>query len=123
MLSPTPKGTYPSPGDDTVRGAFDDAYAWTTGLRGRGMWHLGRGEVLTRRRSSQFYIGGDLGGAVAVRAPGFGDVFDATSPAAADTHGRRDRRPADASSRIMFPASVQFLARGESSPGHDVRAG
>ena len=65
MLSPTPKGTYRSPGDDTVRDAFDDAYAWTTGLRGRGMWHLGRGEVLTRRRSSRFYIGGDLGGAVA----------------------------------------------------------
>ncbi len=87
------------------------------------MWHIRRGEVLTRRWSSRFYIGGDLGGAVAVRAPGVRDVFDATSPAAADTHGRRDRRLAEVSSRIMFPASVHFLARGESSPGHDVRAG
>jgi hypothetical protein len=87
------------------------------------MWHIRRGEVLTRRWSSRFYIGGDLGGAVAVHAPGLRDVFDASSSTSADTHGRRDRRPADASSRIMFPASVHFLARGESSPGHDVRAG
>ena len=87
------------------------------------MWHLGRGEVLTRRRSSRFYIGGDLGGAIAVHAPGLRDVFDATSSTSADTHGRRDRRLAEVSSRVMFPASAQFLARGESLPRYDVRAG
>ena len=54
------------------------------------MWHIRRGEVLTRRWSSRFYIGGDVGGAVAVRAPGFGDVFDAPSSTSADTHGYRD---------------------------------
>ncbi len=69
------------------------------------------------------YTGGDSGGAVAVRAPGFGDVFDAFSSTSSDTHGCRDRRPADASSRIMFPAGAQFLAGGESLPRHDVRAG
>ena len=43
------------------------------------------------------YTGGDSGGAVAVRAPGFRDVFDAFSSTSSDTHGCRDRRPAEVS--------------------------
>ena len=70
------------------------------------------------------YTGGDSGGAVAVRAPGFRDVFDAFSSTSSDTHGCRDRRPAEVSSRVSCSQPVpSFLARGESSPRHDVRAG
>ena len=94
----------------------------------KGLRDEARGTITTEmngddRRPRGFTLAELLGGAVAVRAPGFGDVFDAFSSTSADTHGCRDRRPADASSRIMFPAGAQFLAGGESLPRHDVRAG
>ena len=72
------------------------------------MWHIRRGEVLTRRWSSRFYIGGDVGGAVAVRAPGFGDVFDATSSTSADTHGRRVRKSVPNYSSVSSSLAPNF---------------